>query len=139
MIQLTIPGEPIGKARPRMTRTGIVYTPKKTINYEVLIRELFIVKYPDFQPLEGPVRMSLSAWMKIPKTSKRKVKAMENGEIRPTKKPDMSNILKSVEDALNNLAYHDDKQIVEVEVEKRFSNRPRIELAIEEIGKGIQS
>lgn len=133
MIQLVIPGEPMGKARPRMTRTGFVYTPKKTVNYEILIKELFIIKYPDFQPLEGPVRMSLSAWLKIPKTSKKKVEAMESGEIRPTKKPDMSNILKSVEDALNNLAYHDDKQIVELEIEKRYSTRPRIELVIEDI------
>jgi len=133
MIQLTIPGEPMSKARPRMTRSGIVYTPKKTLNYETLIRELFIIKYPDFQPFEGPVRMSLSAWLKMPKTSKKKVEAMKSGEIRPTKKPDMSNILKSVEDALNNLAYYDDKQIVEVDVEKKYSSRPRIELMIEGI------
>ena len=134
MIELTIPGEPVGKARPRMARGGIVYTPTKTVNYEDLIRELFIVKYPGFQPLEGPVRMSLSAWLRIPKTSKKKIEAMESGEIRPTKKPDMSNILKSVEDALNNLAYRDDKQIVECELEKRYGSRPRIELVIEALG-----
>lgn len=133
MIQLTVPGEPMGKARARMTRAGIMYTPKKTVNYETLIRELFIVKYPDFHPLDGPVRMDLSAWLKIPKTSKKKTEAMEAGEIRPTKKPDMSNILKAVEDALNTLAYLDDKQIVEIEIEKRYSSRPRIELLIEEV------
>lgn len=135
MIKLTVPGEPIGKARPRMTRTGIVYTPKKTVNYEVLIRQLFAVKYPQFQPLEGPVRMSVSAWLRIPKTSKKKTDAMESGEIRPTKKPDMSNILKSVEDALNCVAYLDDKQIVKIDIEKRYSTRPRIELMIEDLKK----
>lgn len=133
MIRLTVPGEPVGKARPIHTRSGITFTPKKTINYETLIRELFAVKYPDFEPLEGPVRMSLSAWLRIPKTSKRKTAAMESGEIRPTKKPDMSNILKSVEDALNDLAYRDDKQIVELELVKKYSNRPRIELTVEEL------
>lgn len=138
MIQLTIPGEPVAKSRPRMTRSGFVYTPKKTLNYETLIKELFIIKYPDFQPLEGPVRMNISAWLKIPKTSKRKTEAMQSGEIRPTKKPDMSNILKSIEDALNNLAYQDDKQIVKIEIEKRYSTRPRIELIIEDID-GIEA
>lgn len=133
MIKLTIPGEPMGKARPRVTKTGFIYTPKKTVNYETLIRELFIIKYPDFQPIEGPVRMSLLAWLKMPKASKRKTEAMESGEIRPTKKPDISNILKICEDALNSLAFFDDKQIVEVEVKKWFSSRPRIELKIEEI------
>jgi len=136
MIELTIPGEPVAKSRPRMTKSGFVYTPVKTVNYETLIKELFIIKYPSFQPLEGPVRMSLSAWLKIPRSaSKRKVEAMKGGEIRPTKKPDMSNILKSVEDALNNLAYCDDKQIVECELEKRYGSRPRIELVIEDISR----
>lgn len=133
MIRLTIPGEPMGKARPRMTKRGFVYTPKKTVNYETLIKELFIIKYPNFQPIEGPVRMNLSAWLKMPKTSKRKTEAMESGEIRPTKKPDISNILKICEDALSSLAFFDDKQIVEVEVKKWFSNRPRVELEIERI------
>lgn len=133
MIRLTIPGEPMGKARPRMTRKGFIYTPKKTVNYETLIRELFAIKYPDFQPIEGSVEMNLTAYLKIPKTSNKKTMLMETGEIRPTKKPDMSNILKTVEDALNNLAYNDDKQIVELTVKKWFSNRPRIELEIAEI------
>ena len=133
MIQLTVPGEPVGKARPRVTRSGITYTPTKSVNYETLIKELFIIKYPDFQPLEGPVRLNLSAWLRIPKTSKRKAGAMERGEIRPTKKPDLSNILKSVEDGLDELAYLDDSQIVEAAIEKRYSSRPRIELTIEEV------
>jgi Holliday junction resolvase RusA-like endonuclease len=133
-IQLIIPGEPMGKARARMTKTGFVYTPKKTVNYEVLIKELFIVKYPDFHPFNGPVRLNLSAWMKMPKTSRKRTEAMERGEIRPAKKPDISNILKSIEDGLNGLAYCDDKQIVEARIEKRYSTRPRIELRIEEIG-----
>lgn len=133
MIKLTIPGEPMGKARPRVTKTGFIYTPKKTVNYETLIKELFIMKYPDFQPIEGPVEMVLNAWLKMPKSSNKKTGAMLIGEIRPTKKPDMSNILKSVEDALNNLAYNDDKQIVELTLKKRFSHRPRIELEIAEI------
>lgn len=35
------------------------------------------------------------------------------GEIRPTKKPDMDNVVKIIADSLNNLAYYDDTQIVE--------------------------
>lgn len=132
-ILLTIPGQPIGKARARTTKAGFAYTPMKTVNYETLIKELFAIKYPDFTPIEGPVRMTLDAWMKMPKASKKKTNAMKSGEIKPTKKPDLSNILKIVEDSLNFLAYFDDKQIVEVTIEKRYSRRPRIDLIIEEI------
>lgn len=136
MIELTIPGQPIGKQRPRIAHTrsrAFMYEPTKTMNYEIYVKELFIIKYPDFKPIEGPVRMTLMAFVKIPKASIKKTEAMESGEIRPTKKPDASNILKVVEDALNNLAYQDDKQIVEARIGKRYSSQPRIELTIEEV------
>ena len=35
-------------------------------------------------------------------------------DLRPDKKPDMDNILKAVLDALNKVAYEDDKQVVEL-------------------------
>ena len=41
-IDFTIPGEPVGKGRPRafvMKGAGIrMYTPKKTVNYENLVK-----------------------------------------------------------------------------------------------------
>ncbi len=40
--------------------------------------------------------------------------------MRPTMKPDNDNIAKSVLDALNGLAYVDDKQIVELKVNKYY-------------------
>lgn len=132
-ILLTVPGEPMGKARARIMKTGGAFTPQKTVNYETLIRELFILKHPDFEPFAGPLRLELVAFMKIPKKSKTKMAAMERGDIRPTKKPDMSNILKIVEDALETVAYLNDKQIVSLLLDKKYSSRPRIELAIEEL------
>lgn len=101
------------------------------MNYETYIKEMFAISYPDFIPLEGPLTMQLTAWMMIPKsTSKKKQKLMEERIIRPTKKPDMSNILKSAEDALNKLAYHDDSQIVTGIIHKFYSTRPRLEIEI---------
>ena len=38
-----VPGRPVGKERPRMTRFGHVYTPKKTADYEFLIGQLYRV------------------------------------------------------------------------------------------------
>lgn len=132
-IMLTVPGQPIAKARPRRTKAGITYTPKQTVNYETLIKELFAVKYPDFVPFEGPLRMTLLAWMKIPGASKIKTEAMKKGDILPTKKPDISNILKAVEDALESVAYINDRQIIRLIMDKKYSPRPRIEVIIEEI------
>ena len=36
-VEFTIEGPPVGKARPRVTRT-VAYTPKKTSQYEDLVR-----------------------------------------------------------------------------------------------------
>ena len=36
-VEFTIEGPPVGKARPRVTRT-VTYTPKKTSQYENLVR-----------------------------------------------------------------------------------------------------
>ena len=75
--------------------------------------------------------MELKIFMYIPKsTSQKKLTQMINREIRPTKKPDIDNIVKVVADALNGIAYADDKQIVSLVVEKYYSVRPRVEIGV---------
>ena len=56
-----------------------------------------------------------------------------NNELRPSKKPDIDNVLKLVLDALNEVAYKDDTQVIEVECKKFFSINPRIEITLEDI------
>ena len=68
---------------------------------------------------------------RIPKSaSKKKRAAMLAGEIRPTKKPDMDNVVKIIADSLNNLAYYDDTQIVDCQCRKFYSENPRVEVTI---------
>lgn len=83
-----------GKQRPRMNiYTGKAYTPTKTKNYEYLVKQIFINKYPNFTPIEGRVAMTIIAYFEIPKsTSKKKTAEMICDEISPTKKPDWDNI-----------------------------------------------
>ena len=51
---------------------------------------------------------------------------MLQGKILPTKKPDCDNIAKIICDALNGVAYDDDKQIVALKVTKIYSAEPRV-------------
>jgi Holliday junction resolvase RusA-like endonuclease len=46
--------------------------------------------------------------------------------MKPTTKPDTDNIAKICLDALNGIAYHDDAQIVELQVSKLYSDEPRV-------------
>ncbi|CZR99694.1 Endodeoxyribonuclease RusA [Clostridioides difficile] len=59
--------------------------------------------------------------------------AKVEGLIRPSKKPDLDNIIKSVADSLNGIAYKDDSQIVEVVSKKYYSDKPRVEVILEDI------
>lgn len=121
MIEFTIPGEPKGKGRPRHERNGHTYTPRDTKEYEEEVRIRFRKAIRDDEklakqfPLTGPVKVTIWAYFKIPKSiTKKRLKQIRDGEDFPTKKPDIDNIEKIIEDALNGLAYKDDSQIVEV-------------------------
>jgi len=131
MVKLIIPGEPVAKGRPRVTKWG-TYTPEKTKNYETLVKELFFIEHGQTL-LEGQLKIDIKAYFSIPKSaSKKKKQLMLEGELRPTKKPDADNILKIIGDALNDLAYKDDKQIVSANIEKFYSDEPRLEVEIKE-------
>ena len=123
-----------GKARPRMnTYTGRAYTPTKTKNYEYLVRQIFVYKYPQYKPIEGRVTMTIIAYFEIPKsTSKKKEAEMLCGAISPTKKPDVDNIAKSILDAMNNFVFKDDNQVSKISVEKRFALEEKAVIEVEE-------
>lgn len=92
------------------------------------MKQTFAAKYPDFVPMPGPVRMTLSIFIMESKDTQRKLRKGIN--VYPTIKPDASNVLKIIEDALNGLAYVDDKQIVWVEVVKGYSVTPHVEVIV---------
>lgn len=126
MVRLTIPGEPQGKGRHRAVRRGdqiATYTPRKTKDYEDEVRFCYRQVYGDLMAfaVDEPVSATIIAAFGIPKsTSKRRKVEMMAGSVLPTKKPDTDNIAKIVLDALNGLAYPDDKQVVELQVIKEY-------------------
>jgi len=133
LLKLTIPGEPTGKGRARTGKWG-TYTPEKTVNYETLVKEMFAVTYPDHKPWLGPVAICISCHYSIPaSTSKKKKEMMLTTELLPLKKPDLSNVLKIIEDALNKIAYNDDSQIVGAQIYKKYSETPKVEIILTEV------
>lgn len=127
-------GDIKGKARPRVnTYTNRAYTPTNTKDYEMLIKQYFKIKYPKYVPLENRVSVKILAQFKIPKnTSKKNAENMLNGNISPTKKPDIDNIVKIILDALNTMAFKDDNQITKLEVEKIYGEQEKILVKVEE-------
>lgn len=126
VLSFTVPGEPKGKARPRVTRSGHVFTPKGTQFYENTVKLCFAEKYPDHEPVADVGFIAIiDAGFAIPKSwSKKKREAALRGEIRPTKKPDADNIAKIILDPLNEIVYKDDSQIVGLCVTKFYTVKP---------------
>ena len=132
-ICFTVPGKPQGKARARTyynakKKVMSSTTPDKTVLYENFIATRYM-------EAAGEQRFSDGAYIKarIKSSSKVKKTAMLSGELLPTKKPDIDNIVKAVLDALNEVAYRDDTQVVELQVRKQYSEKPRLEICLEEL------
>ena len=132
--EFEVEGKIVGKERPRVNMySGMVYTPNKTKDYELLIRQSFKIKYPKVELIEGRVNIEIIAYMKIPKgTSKINREKMLNNEISPTKKPDIDNIAKSVLDAMNKFIIKDDNQVSKMSIEKIYSEEEKILVKISE-------
>lgn len=135
VIRFVVPGCPVGKGRPRFVRkTGRTYTPEKTVRYENFVGICYMEQVGK-PPINAgfPLRMTINIFQQIPKSaSKKKREQMLQGVVRPTKKPDCSNVQKAVEDGINKIAYADDSQIVETQVFKYYSDTPRVEVEIQE-------
>lgn len=132
--EFEVPGKVIGKGRPRLNSyTGVVYTPTRTKDYESLVEQYFLLKYPRFKALEGRIKVSIIAYFSIPKTTKKAdIKEMLENNISPTKKPDIDNIVKAILDSMNKFAFKDDNQITKLEVEKKYAIEDKVYVKIEE-------
>ncbi len=123
-IRFTIPGAPVPKARARVTKRGN-FTPKRTRQHEALVKFTanFCMRVHEIRT--GPLMLYATFNMPIPKSwSKKKRNQAINGEIKHTAKPDLTNLLKTIEDGMNNIVYRDDSQLISISAVKRYDEIP---------------
>lgn len=136
MREFKIHGKAQAKQRPRMGRSGVVYTPKETLVYENYVKMCYSDYARQFEwlPYENQVKAEIDVLVAVPKSdSKAKKKAKIEGVIRPTVKPDCDNLAKSILDSLNGLAYQDDKQVVELIVKKYYAENAEVRVRLTEV------
>ena len=108
---LVIETRPKSKARPRMSKSGHVYTPKETKEYEKLISDAWMEQNP-YPPFSNPVSVTMAFCFKRPKTHYDRHGVLKpDAPTRYTNTPDLDNVEKAVLDSLNGLAYTDDKLV----------------------------
>ena len=146
MIIFNIPGEPMGKGRPRFsTFNGYVrtHTPKETTTYENKVIMSYRQEHEDMVFGDGEmIHAEIDAYFLIPKAryrfhkktnttdlDKLGLEMLEN-KVRPTKKPDCDNIAKIVLDALNGIAYRDDSNVVSLVVRKHYAETTHVKVML---------
>ena len=128
MIHFTLNLKPQPKQRPRFnSRSKRVFTEKETIKFERSVRTLAMSHISE--PLIGSIGLDMTfvypRLQSEPKSRpERKYKAT---------RPDLSNLIKSLEDGLQSVAFNDDAQIVSLNAEKVYGalgELPHIEVTI---------
>ena len=138
-LKFEVPGSPIGQGRPKFSTINghaKAYDPEKSRNYKAYVKLLATqaMKEQGFTMIDGPCCLDILAFFEVPKSKSKKFRERALlGLERPTKKPDIDNIVKALQDALNGLAYKDDSSIVYLSVAKCYSEIPRVEVILREI------
>ena len=134
MLTYMVEGNPVGKGRPKFARRGnfvSTYTPTKTRDYETIIKEAAQKAMGSNDLLETPVTVAIHITVPIPKShSIKRIKACLSGSERPIKKPDIDNIAKCFLDAMNEVVYLDDTQVLTLHITKVYGTVGMVEVMV---------
>lgn len=139
-ISMTIPVVPKAQMRARhrivKTKDGRTFSTTYKAKEQQTEEQKFMAMLYQFRPeslIEGAVLLGVRAYLPIPASKPKKWKAEAiAGNIRPMKKPDLSNIVKFLEDCMNGVFWRDDAQIVGYlpMTGKYYSHAPRWEITV---------
>lgn len=129
-LAFVVPGEPQGKGRARVGKVGghaRMFTPAKTVAYEGLVALAAQSAIGAAVPFSGPLAVEIEAVHTVPASwSKKRRNDALCGDVHPTTKPDIDNIVKAIADGGNGVAWVDDKQIVRLATMKRYGETPGV-------------
>lgn len=135
-MKITLPIAPVGQMRPRATIArghARVHKAKKQESREYAMMSLLAPHKPA-APMTGPILLGVRAYLPIPVSKSKAWKAAAlAGQVRPTSKPDLDNLLKHVKDCLTTMGFWgDDAQVVGYlpGTGKHYSAEPRWEIEI---------
>ena len=120
-VHFHVPGVPVGKGRPRFTKSGHTYTPAKTRAWEKAVRAAATGK----DRLEGPLSALIIVYLPIPKSWSKKRQQEADGK-PAIGRTDADNFGKAVLDACNEIVFADDRQVTDLRVVKRYTLDPAL-------------
>jgi len=142
IVSFDVPGAPQGKGRHRnairQSRLRGQYvaqiTPPKTRAYEAEIKNAAWRAMRGQPIMAGAVLVDLTVRMPIPDSYSKTRRALcLDGKEKPTKKPDLDNVIKSFLDGMNKTVFDDDSQIVGFTVRKLYSEQAGVAVQVTEV------
>lgn len=125
---------PVPQKQTRFAMNGKhphAYDPSKK---DLLQLQWMIKAYAPKEPIAGPVAVSYTFYLPIPKTTSRvKSGQMDRNMIKHIVKPDLDNLAYIVTNAMKGIIYNDDSQIVEKHERKVYGLEPRIVVEIRDL------
>ena len=107
----SIPGRPRPKGRPRVSARGFVYTDSTTREYEKHVGN-------SYKEAEGPL-FEGSVCVVVKLTTKGAEVTISDIEEKSGLRSDIDNLVKSILDGLNGIAFKDDKQVLILKAYKK--------------------
>jgi len=137
LARLVIHGEPVPAGRPRFSN-GHAYDPKRSRDYKRFVSQEAKLKYHGTILRDKALKVDVKVYRHVQRSISKVERGRRlRGEHRPIVKPDASNYLKLVEDALTGIVWEDDNLITDVSCHKYYSDDPRIEVTVTEAKEEI--
>ena len=140
MIDFYVMGTPVAMPRPRVVRTPSgktrTYNSSKSATYKQTIKlhAKSAMNKEHKRMTERPLKVDITFVFAPPKSyTKKKLKAIEEGALYYTKKPDLDNLAKTILDACNNVVYKDDAQVVTLSLNKEYGRADHVKINIQEV------
>ena len=132
MIRFFVAGIPkamsVGKS-VSFQRTGAPirqhFQKRANTEWAILVGHIGRAHAPDV-PLDGPLRFAATFYLPTPQALAKHLAEL------PTKRPDVDNLMHKLTDFFNGVFWHDDSQIVDLVIAKRyaFNGRPGVEITV---------
>lgn len=134
-ITFTVYGDaaPGGSKTPGRSKNGKLFvrdSNPRAAAWKQQIAEVAGTLMQDRELFEGPLLLHLTFYRKRAKWHYNKKGVIPNAPKYPVVKPDLTKLIRPLEDALTGVVYKDDNQIVEQVARKRWADEPRVDVRI---------
>lgn len=135
VITYIIPGCPLPLSRARMGR-GRMWDSQKQEKFSFAIH--LTNQHENRSLYHGPLHLDISFFMPIPKFVAKKRKYITQSGNYHIGIPDLSNLIKFVEDAATGILFADDSIIASLCVSKKYDTNARTEFTVRELRKDVK-